>query len=139
MDNSATVGEIRGILPRSGALSFSMMKVRPHSLPAPSTGTTGIFESWWEHRSRLVSSAGDRISHVKALGDLRAARGAYYTPPVLAERLLDLAAAEGADGSTITALLDPARGGGAFLAPLAPLTHRWKGLTWQSSADSRKS
>ena len=49
---------------------------------------------------------------------LRAARGAYYTPPVLAERLLDLAAAEGADWSTVTAL-DPACGGGAFLAPLA--------------------
>jgi len=49
---------------------------------------------------------------------LRAARGAYYTPPVLAERLLDLAAAEGVDWSTATAL-DPACGGGAFLAPLA--------------------
>lgn len=49
---------------------------------------------------------------------LRAARGAYYTPPVLAERLLDLAAAEGVDWSTVTAL-DPACGGGAFLAPLA--------------------
>jgi adenine-specific DNA-methyltransferase len=49
---------------------------------------------------------------------LRAARGAYYTPPVLAERLLDLAAAEGIDWSSATAL-DPACGGGAFLAPLA--------------------
>lgn len=49
---------------------------------------------------------------------LRATRGAYYTPPVLAERLLDLAAAEGVDWSTATAL-DPACGGGAFLGPLA--------------------
>ncbi len=49
---------------------------------------------------------------------LRAARGAYYTPPVLAERLLDLAAAEGIDWSTAAAL-DPACGGGAFLTPLA--------------------
>lgn len=49
---------------------------------------------------------------------LRATRGAYYTPPVLVERLLDLAAAEGIDFSTAT-MLDPACGGGAFLAPLA--------------------
>lgn len=49
---------------------------------------------------------------------LRASLGAYYTPPVLAERLLDIAATEGVDYSTVTAL-DPACGGGAFLAPLA--------------------
>lgn len=49
---------------------------------------------------------------------LRASRGAYYTPPILAERLLDLVAAEGVDWSTVRAL-DPACGGGAFLAPLA--------------------
>lgn len=49
---------------------------------------------------------------------LRAARGAYYTPPVLAERLLDLATAEGIDWSTAS-VIDPACGGGAFLAPVA--------------------
>jgi len=49
---------------------------------------------------------------------VRAERGAFYTPPVLAERLLDLVAAEGVDWLTVRAL-DPACGGGAFLAPLA--------------------
>ncbi len=50
--------------------------------------------------------------------EARAARGVYYTPPSLAERLLDLAAGEGVDWSTAT-VLDPACGGGAFLVPVA--------------------
>lgn len=50
--------------------------------------------------------------------NLRAERGAFYTPPVLAERLLDLASSEGTDWSTAT-VLDPACGGGAFLVPVA--------------------
>lgn len=50
--------------------------------------------------------------------ETRAARGAYYTPPSVAERLLDLAAGEGVDWSTAT-VLDPSCGGGAFLVPVA--------------------
>lgn len=49
---------------------------------------------------------------------VRAQRGAFYTPPPLAERLLDLAAAEGVDWATAR-VLDPACGGGAFLLPVA--------------------
>ncbi|WP_197722829.1 HsdM family class I SAM-dependent methyltransferase [Sulfurivermis fontis] len=48
----------------------------------------------------------------------RSAYGVYYTPPVLAERLLDQATQAGVDWSTCRAL-DPACGGGAFLAPVA--------------------
>ncbi len=48
---------------------------------------------------------------------IRAELGAYYTPPVLAERLLDLAASEGIDWSRAR-VLDPACGGGAFLVPV---------------------
>lgn len=44
--------------------------------------------------------------------------GAYYTPPPLVARLLDLAESTGVDFSTSTAI-DPACGGGAFLAPVA--------------------
>ncbi len=80
--------------------------------------------------ARQAAGALEQLSEIEAsylIGTLytallpssfRAARGAYYTPPVLAERLLDLAAAEGVDWSTVTAI-DPACGGGAFLAPLA--------------------
>ena len=48
----------------------------------------------------------------------RANNGIYYTPPMLAERLLDLLAAEGADWAKAN-ILDPACGGGAFLVTVA--------------------
>ena len=50
--------------------------------------------------------------------DVRTTSGAYYTPPALVGRLLDLAEAAGFDFSKDTAI-DPACGGGAFLAPVA--------------------
>lgn len=50
--------------------------------------------------------------------DFRAALGAYYTPPALCERLLDMASDAGVDWSRAR-VLDPACGGGAFLAPVA--------------------
>ena len=45
---------------------------------------------------------------------LRAELGAYYTPPVLCERLLDMATEAGVDWRSAR-ILDPACGGGAFL------------------------
>ena len=48
----------------------------------------------------------------------RMALGAYYTPPPLCDRLLDLATHNGVDWRTAR-VLDPACGGGAFLAPVA--------------------
>jgi adenine-specific DNA-methyltransferase len=48
----------------------------------------------------------------------RARLGVYYTPPELVERLLDQATAAGVDWLTCR-VLDPACGGGAFLAPVA--------------------
>lgn len=50
--------------------------------------------------------------------DMRSSLGVYYTPPALAERLLDQATAAGLDWRTCR-VLDPACGGGAFLAPVA--------------------
>lgn len=50
--------------------------------------------------------------------ELRARLGVYYTPPALAARLLDQATAAGVDWSSCS-VLDPACGGGAFLAPVA--------------------
>ncbi len=49
---------------------------------------------------------------------LRAARGIYYTPPPLAARLIAQATEAGTDWLTAR-VLDPACGGGAFLAPVA--------------------
>ena len=48
----------------------------------------------------------------------RSSMGAFYTPPALAERLLDLAGEQGLDW-TSARILDPASGGGAFLLPAA--------------------
>jgi len=47
----------------------------------------------------------------------RAKQGVYYTPPALADRLLDQAEAAGLDLSTAH-VLDPAAGAGAFLVPV---------------------
>ncbi len=49
---------------------------------------------------------------------LRAQQGAYYTPPALCERLLDLATEVGIDWRSAR-VLDPASGGGAFLVAAA--------------------
>jgi hypothetical protein len=54
---------------------------------------------------------------------IRTRVGAYYTPSALVERLLDLAESAGFDFSKDTAI-DPACGGGAFLAPVA--VRMWK-------------
>ncbi|HHY2940182.1 TPA: HsdM family class I SAM-dependent methyltransferase [Enterobacter roggenkampii] len=48
----------------------------------------------------------------------RSEKGAYYTPPPLVERLLDMAEKSGVDFSKAS-VIDPACGGGAFLAPVA--------------------
>ena len=49
---------------------------------------------------------------------IRTQLGAYYTPPALCERLLDMATEAGVDWRTAR-VLDPACGGGAFLVPVA--------------------
>lgn len=48
----------------------------------------------------------------------RSALGAFYTPPALATRLLDMAEEQGIDWTKVR-VLDPASGGGAFLLPAA--------------------
>lgn len=50
--------------------------------------------------------------------EMRASNGVFYTPPAVVERLLDIATAAGVDWRTCRAV-DPACGGGAFLAPIA--------------------
>lgn len=48
----------------------------------------------------------------------RSTHGIYYTPPILTQRLIHLATETGVDWSSCR-VLDPACGGGAFLAPIA--------------------
>lgn len=56
-------------------------------------------------------------------GKERSALGAFYTPPALTQRLLDLATEGGVDWSTAR-VLDPASGGGAFLLEAAARMRR---------------
>ncbi len=50
--------------------------------------------------------------------DMRSLLGIYYTPPALSQRLMDMTEEAGVDWATAR-VLDPACGGGAFLAPVA--------------------
>jgi adenine-specific DNA-methyltransferase len=50
--------------------------------------------------------------------DVRARRGVFYTPPLLATRLINEAGRAGVDWREAT-IIDPGCGGGAFLAPVA--------------------
>lgn len=68
-----------------------------------------------------VAVAADRIGALHAglmPGEERARHGVYYTPPALAERLVELADQGGVDWTTAR-VMDPAAGCGAFLVPLA--------------------
>lgn len=56
-------------------------------------------------------------------GKERSALGAFYTPPALTQRLLDLADEGGVDWSSAR-VLDPASGGGAFLLEVAARKRR---------------
>jgi adenine-specific DNA-methyltransferase len=56
-------------------------------------------------------------------GKERSALGAFYTPPALTQRLLDLASEGGVDWTTAR-VLDPASGGGAFLLEAAARMRR---------------
>jgi adenine-specific DNA-methyltransferase len=59
------------------------------------------------------------LAHTGMLpAEYRAARGVYYTPPILVRRLIEQATTAGIDWACAR-VLDPACGGGAFLAPVA--------------------
>lgn len=68
-----------------------------------------------------VAQVADRIGALHAglmPGEERARHGVYYTPPALANRLVDLAEQGRIDWATAR-VLDPAAGCGAFLVPVA--------------------
>lgn len=50
--------------------------------------------------------------------DYRSGRGIYYTPPIVSRRLIEMTEDAGVEWASAT-VLDPACGGGAFLAPVA--------------------
>lgn len=104
----------------------SRLKVR--AIPASVTLTTLPVDAQGvaEETGRLVASfpvedAGYLIGSIYTVmlpADLRSELGAYYTPPPLVSRLLDQAEGAGFNFG-IGSAIDPACGGGAFLAPVA--------------------
>lgn len=100
------------------------LKIKPLSLSLPTIAVDA--RRLAEDTGRLVASfpvedAGYLVGSIYTVmlpASLRSEMGAYYTPPPLVARLLDLAEAAGFDFAHGTAV-DPACGGGAFLAPLA--------------------
>lgn len=111
----------------------SRVKIKPVTLPLPpfsreahevaeSAGRL-IAEFPVDHAGYLIGS----IYTVMLPGAHRTSMGAYYTPPPLVARLIDQAQAAGFDLATGSAI-DPACGGGAFLAPLARrMAEAWNG------------
>jgi len=68
----------------------------------------------------VVSAAfelGNLYTNVLPTG-MRSDNGVFYTPPALTKRLLDMCVEAGVDWSEVS-VVDPACGGGAFLAPVA--------------------
>ncbi|WP_343742902.1 Eco57I restriction-modification methylase domain-containing protein [Herbaspirillum huttiense] len=99
-------------------------KIKPLSLSLPDLPVDAKKLS--EDIGRLITEfpaedAGYLIGSIYTVmlpSSLRSQMGAYYTPPPLVARLLDQVEAAGFDMARGTAI-DPACGGGAFLAPLA--------------------
>ena len=100
--------------------------LRPPSLQSECYGlSSGLQEVAWELGGVAadldVSEAAFRIGVLYTTmlpKEFRSKLGAYYTPPALCERLLDIVTEAGVDWSSVR-VLDPACGGGAFLAPVA--------------------
>ncbi|WP_080741138.1 HsdM family class I SAM-dependent methyltransferase [Aeromonas bestiarum] len=100
------------------------LKIKPLSIAIPPVAAD--VRRVAEDTGRLVTSfppedAGYLIGSIYTVmlpSSLRSEMGAYYTPPPLVSRLLDQIEAAGFDLARGSAI-DPACGGGAFLAPLA--------------------
>ena len=98
--------------------------------PLPAAFTVGNLATSATHLAEAVGEAAAKLPVTEAAylisvtytvmlpASMRSRLGAYYTPPALTERLLDMATEAGVDWTTCR-VLDPACGGGAFLAPAA--------------------
>ncbi|WP_193024024.1 HsdM family class I SAM-dependent methyltransferase, partial [Zhongshania antarctica] len=93
---------------------YIMQEIEPDALLLAAETGELIAQFPVEDAGYLIGS----IYTVMLPSSLRSSLGAYYTPPPLVSRLLDLAEKAGFDFKKGTAI-DPACGGGAFLAPVA--------------------
>lgn len=114
-----------------GSRQNTSIKVKPVPASIPLTSITIDAQYVAENTGKLIASfpvedAGYLIGSIYTVmlpSSLRSKLGAFYTPPPLVARLLDMAEAAGFD-FTHGSAIDPACGGGAFLAPVA--LRMWK-------------
>jgi adenine-specific DNA-methyltransferase len=97
-----------------------------HFLPGPKGDLSGL-PAQLANKMGIAAARLDSITASYLIGvtytamlpnDIRSRLGVYYTPPGLTRRLLEMATLAGVDWSSCR-VLDPACGGGAFLAPVA--------------------
>ena len=98
---------------------------RPQNIPEPyplNETLAGVAGTVGRHAGQLapeIAAYQIGLTYTSLLPSAyRSANGIYYTPPVLTKRLIKLASETGVDWKT-SRILDPACGGGAFLAPVA--------------------
>ncbi|WP_132051835.1 HsdM family class I SAM-dependent methyltransferase [Pseudocnuella soli] len=96
----------------NGELKFRKLNVTLHSL-AESLGNSASKLSLIEANFHIGAIYSATIPN-----KVRAEKGIYFTPPLLTNRLLQLIEQQGIQWGTAR-ILDPACGGGAFLAPVA--------------------
>lgn len=98
------------------------IRTPPDALEVPNTATLSLARAAGEAAAGFpVLQAGYLISSLYTImlpENVRSRLGAYYTPPALAERLMDMVTEAGFDWEK-GRILDPACGGGAFLAHAA--------------------
>ena len=94
--------------------SFKLMSISDSTRALAATTGAAAAELSVDEASYLIGGLYTAMLPEK----IRSSFGAYYTPPALCERLLDVATDSGVDWKTAR-VLDPACGGGAFLAPVA--------------------
>lgn len=105
-------------------LHGATLKIKPAPISLPTLPADA--HSMGASTGRLIASfpvedAGYLIGSIYTVmlpPTVRSEMGAYYTPPPLVARLLDLAESAGFDFKN-GSVIDPACGGGAFLAPVA--------------------
>ncbi len=96
----------------------------PADIPASPLGVTAAAAAARLAQGVIAAPAAEIISLIGAVytsalpDEYRAEHGIFYTPPALIEHLLDMATAAGTDLLTAR-VLDPACGGGGFLAAAA--------------------
>lgn len=122
--------DFAALFARTAVSAFAAEKASGLTLRQPFVATRGRLESTSRKLATLIGKEAAALPTLEACHFLtglytallptqkRSKLGAFYTPPALTRRLVDLAEEGGVDWSTAR-VLDPSSGGGAFLLEVA--------------------